>query len=82
MSLICFKLRFLQIAEKVGPGFCPEIMRKAGGGFAGDQTNAMLALVGSDCASVASDRGQKLPRSVLPPLPSETALLGFAGGPF
>ena len=30
-------------ADKVGPGFCPEIMRKAGGGCAGDQTNAMLA---------------------------------------
>ena len=27
----------------MGPGFCPEIMRKAGGGCAGDQTNAMLA---------------------------------------
>lgn len=27
----------------MGPGFCPEIVRKAGGGCAGDQTNAMLA---------------------------------------
>ncbi|BFK87700.1 hypothetical protein I4200191B4_20060 [Pseudoflavonifractor gallinarum] len=60
----------------------PANKRKAGGGFAGDQTNAMLALVGSDCASVASDRGRKFPRSVLPPLPSETAPLSFAGDPF
>ena len=34
---------FLFSIDKVGPGFCPEIMRKAGGGCAGDQTNAMLA---------------------------------------
>ena len=35
--------RFLQIVDKVGPGFCPEFMRKSGIGVAADQTNAMLA---------------------------------------
>ena len=27
----------------MGPGFCPEFMRKSGSGVAADQTNAMLA---------------------------------------
>ncbi len=30
-------------SDAVGPGFCPEIMRKAGSSVAADQTNAMLA---------------------------------------
>jgi len=34
---------FLQNVDKVGPGFCPEYVRKAGSGIAADQTNAMLA---------------------------------------
>ena len=29
--------------DKVGSGFCPECVRKAGSGIAADQTNAMLA---------------------------------------
>ena len=28
----------------MGPGFCPEFMRKSGSGVAADQTNAMLAI--------------------------------------
>lgn len=30
-------------SDAVGPGLCPEIMRKAGSNVAADQTNAMLA---------------------------------------
>ncbi len=32
------------IVDKVGLGFCPKTVRKAGSGVAADQTNAMLAL--------------------------------------
>ena len=38
-----FFMFFLQNVDKVGPGFCPEYVRKAGSGIAADQTNAMLA---------------------------------------
>ena len=31
------------LCDEVGPGFCPECVRKAGSGIAADQTNAMLA---------------------------------------
>ena len=35
------------LCSEVGPGFCPEYVRKAGSGIAADQTNAMLAVVRS-----------------------------------
>lgn len=50
----------------MGPGFCPEIMRKAGGGCAGDQTNAMLATskeVFSPCRTPARPFGHKRPNT-------------------
>ena len=41
----------------MGPGFCPEYVRKAGSGIAADQTNAMLATSkGGDFSSAVSSR--------------------------
>lgn len=56
-------------------------MRKAGGGCADDQTNAMLAVVLADDVSLASPQAAKLSHSVARPLPTEPASLGFGGSP-
>ena len=43
LNLMSFFMRS-PIVDKVGLGFCPKTVRKAGSGVAADQTNAMLVL--------------------------------------
>ena len=62
-------------------GWCPANRRKAGGGCAGDQTNAMLAVVRADDESLVPPQAAGLALSVARPLPTETASLGFGGSP-
>ena len=66
---------------EVGPGFCPEYVRKAGSGIAADQTNAMLAVVRADDASLASPQAGRLVHSVARPLPTEPAVAGLRREP-
>ena len=56
-------------------------MRKAGGGCAGDQTNAMLAVVQADDESLASPPAAKLALSVACPPPTEPAGAGLRREP-
>ena len=67
--------------NKVGPGFCPECVRKAGSGITADQTNAMLAVVRADDASLASPQAGRLVHSVARPLPTEPAVAGLRREP-
>ena len=70
---------------KVGPGFCPEkrcrrqcaAAQQGGGG----QPKAMLAVVLTDDTSLASPQAANLVRSVVRPLPTETASAGFRREP-
>ena len=65
----------------MGPGFCPEIIRKAGGGCADDQTNAMLAVVQADDESLALPPAAKLALSVACPPPTEPTDAGLRREP-
>jgi hypothetical protein len=76
-----FFIVILQNVDKVGPGFCPEYVRKAGSGIAADQTNAMLAVVRADDEPLASPQAGRLVLSVARPLPTETATAGFRREP-
>ena len=62
-------------------GQCPANRRKAGGGCAGDQTNAMLAVVQADDESLASPPVAKLALSVACPPPAEPACAGLRREP-
>ena len=66
-----------------GVGPCPAQCIWQGSGFAADQTNAMLAVGGTSCISLvsvaAADENSLTPLHRL--LPTETASLGFGGGP-
>ena len=59
----------------------PANKRKAGGGCAGDQTNAMLAVVQADDESLASPPAAKLALSVACPPPTEPADAGLRREP-
>ena len=69
------------LCSEVGPGFCPEYVRKAGSGIAADQTNAMLAVVRADDASLASPQAGRLVHSVARPLLTEPAVAGLRREP-
>ena len=74
-------MQILQSIGKVGPGFCLELCGRQDGGVAADQTNAMLAVVLTDDTFLASPQAAKLVRSVVRPLPTDPASLGFGGNP-
>ena len=73
------------LRNKVGPGFCPEkrclwqstAAPLGGGGL----PKAMLAVVLTDDTSLASPQAAQLVRSVVRPLPTETAFAGFRREP-
>ena len=64
-----------------GVGPCPAQCIWQGSGFAADQTNAMLAVVRADDESLVPPQAAGLALSVVRPLPTETATLGFGGSP-
>ena len=82
LSAFCRKQMIWNLRRRSGSGLPPGIRRFSGGAKTDKVGQALcLPFVHADFVSLALPHAAELAHFVARPLPSETAALGFAGGP-